>query len=98
MGDGPALEADAEFNEYARKALEEAPRLHHPYHWQAFNSLTSERQYGMGPGPIPDSVIERYAIHDGLSRIEREVLMYVIRVVDNRYLHLVAEQSKKASS
>ena len=99
MGDGPALEADAAAgNAYARAAVEKAPQLHYPHHWHAFNSLTSERQYGMGPGPIPDSMIELYAFRDGLNRIDREVFMYAIRALDNRYLHHVAEHSKKASS
>lgn len=98
MGDGPALMQDAQGTGpgavFARQAVESAPKLNFAYHWQAFNSLSTERQIGMGPGPIPDSLVERMAWRDGLTRMERETFQYVIRALDNHYLGNIASKNK----
>lgn len=96
MGDGPSLIADAEAgNQYARKLVQAAPKLEYPYHYDAFNELSTERHYAMGPAPIPVSLIEAYARRDRLSNIETNVFVYVMRCLDNHFLKKMNEKNKR---
>ncbi len=53
---------------------------------------------GMGPGPIPDIAVYRFAKQDHLSRLETHILLYVIRALDNHLLSEQAERMKKQSN
>lgn len=77
--------------------LEKAPRIEHPYYWHAFADLTTERQQGMGVGPIPYSAIQNIASEDNLSPTETAWLHYIIRALDNHYLDKQAKRLAKQS-
>jgi hypothetical protein len=74
-----------------------APKLEFPYHWDAFNELSSERHYAMGPAPIPVSTIEAYARRDRLTLIETDIFVFVIRSLDAHFLKKVADKNKRES-
>ncbi|WP_443024404.1 phage tail assembly chaperone [Sphingomonas sp. Leaf34] len=73
-----------------------APKLEYRYHYDAFNELSSERHYAMGPAPIPVSIIEAYARRDELTRIETDIFVYVIRCLDHYFLKQIADRNKAA--
>lgn len=52
--------------------------------WNAFRELSTERQIGMGIGPIPWSSINRYAQYHPF--VDASVLKEVIRAMDGVYL------------
>jgi hypothetical protein len=65
------------------------------FYFDAFQELSSCRQSGFGPGPIPFTAALEYST---LYEIEdRDDFLYLIRVMDNTYLSLEAEKSKKKS-
>lgn len=51
----------------------------------------------MGPAPIPVSAIEAYARRDRLSRIETDIFVFVIRLLDNHFLKKVSDKNKRES-
>lgn len=55
-------------------------------YWYAFNDLTTERQSGMGVGPIPVSKIEAYAKKLGLSPDEADRFEIILRRMDEAYV------------
>jgi len=67
------------------------PDEHLLLEWRAFFALCSERQIGMGVGPIPWRAIESYAAAADLVGDERERFHYLIRTMDRAYLDRVAE-------
>lgn len=95
-GDGPSLIADAEAgNTFAIAMVAKAPKLDHPYLWDAFNALSTERHYAMGPAPIPVSIMEAYARRDRLSIIETDMFVFVMRCLDNHFLKKVSDKNKR---
>lgn len=66
-------------------------------YWLAFCDLTTERQIGMGLGPIPASQIRDYAIELDLDGDEAELFFAVIRQTDDGYLSIVNAQSGQAA-
>lgn len=79
--------------------LEKAPRIEYQYYWHAFADLTTERQQGMGVGPIPYSSIRDMAAEDRLSSSEAATFHYVIRALDNHFLDQQSKHlAKKAKS
>ena len=66
----------------------------HQLYMEAFNELSTERQIGMGVGPIPRSAIRAYAQELGIVGDEFEHFHRIIRLVDNDYLQ-AANSSKK---
>lgn len=65
------------------------PHLHD--YWMAFCDLTTERQIGMGLGPIPASKIRAYAIDElELLGDERDRFFAVMRRTDDGYLAMNA--------
>lgn len=66
------------------------------FHWQAFHDLSTERQIGMGVGPIPRSAIRSYAEEYGIIEDdEYDKFEQIIRSVDVNYLKLVNSFGKK---
>jgi hypothetical protein len=73
------------------------PHLHD--YWLAFLDLTTERQSGMGAGPIPRSKIRDYASNEcGLSGDEHESFCLVMVRVDEDYTSMVNSTSKDKSA
>jgi hypothetical protein len=69
-------------------------------YYRAFWELSSERQIGMGCGPIPHSAIVGYARNYRMSDDQEFDLIYLMRKMDARYLELSekkAELQRKAS-
>lgn len=58
--------------------------------WSAFSELGTERQFGMGIGPIPRSAIIAYGQDDlGLSGDSLDRFVAIIRAADSDYLSFV---------
>jgi hypothetical protein len=64
------------------------------FYWNAFNELSSERQIGMGLGPIPLSAIRRYAEEWELDGDEYEVFYSIIRKMDIKYLDMTHSKNQ----
>ena len=62
--------------------------------WDAFWELSSERQMGMGLGPIPYRALRSYADDGGIVGDHFDLFRSVIRQLDGEYL---ARQSPKNS-
>ena len=62
--------------------------------WDAFWELSSERQMGMGLGPIPYRALRSYADDGGIVGDHFDLFRSVIRQLDGEYL---ARQSPKTS-
>jgi hypothetical protein len=82
-------------NPFAIAAVEKAPKCEWPYHYHAFGDLSTERQYSMAAGPIPNSAITAYAFQDRLTLAETDVLHFVIRALDNHFLDKTRKASEK---
>lgn len=52
--------------------------------WESFWELSTERQIGMSPGPIPVSKIIEHA--ERRSGVPKEALVSLIRIMDGEYL------------
>lgn len=61
----------------------------------AFLELDSERDFGMGMGPIPWSSMNAYAQLQGLTGESYEDFMYLIRELDTAYIR---HMSKKGAT
>lgn len=71
------------------------PAPHLVVHWNAFWELSTERQIGMGLGPIPWTAIVAYARELRFDDDdERERFRGLIRAMDGEYLKWRAEQGK----
>lgn len=64
-------------------------------YWDAFWDLGSERQIGMGIGPIPRSAIKAYADEYDMSVEEFDSLYRMLRIMDNEYLSLINEKKSE---
>lgn len=58
------------------------------FYWVAFHELSTERQLGMGLGPIPSSSILAYAREYELDRDETSNLVSLVRSLDTEFLQL----------
>jgi hypothetical protein len=67
------------------------------FYWEAFNELSSERQIGMGMGPIPRSAIKRYAAEFAIEGEDYDVFHSIIRQMDNKYISLANSPSKNTN-
>lgn len=60
---------------------------HLKLHWDAFQELSTERQIGMGVGPIPMSVVKRYFVDEwGFQGRALDHACAMIRVLDNEFV------------
>jgi hypothetical protein len=68
------------------------------FFFQAFQDLSTGRQWGEHPGPISWQSIVAYAAYHSLDESATDVLLNVIRTMDNAYLDWLGEQIKKAQA
>lgn len=66
-----------------------------PLFLSAFMELTTERQIGMGLGPIPWSAILLYAERKNLDPGIHEAFVHVIRAMDSAYLDWQQQESER---
>lgn len=67
------------------------------FYLKAFWELSTERQIGFAPGPIPGSAIQEYARQKGLESYMMDMFTAVIRGLDTTYLKEAEEARKKAA-
>ncbi|WP_313392030.1 hypothetical protein [Sphingobium yanoikuyae] len=86
-------------NPFYHAQLANAPKQEHPFYYDAFWNLHTERQVGMAQGPIPDSAIKAYAADPELQLTNRERWAFrdIIRAMDNTYLNITAETAKTST-
>jgi hypothetical protein len=77
---------------YERPEIDEAS----VYLWRAFIDLGTERQVGMGLGPIPRSAAKAYAAEIGLSGDCFDHFWAIINTVDNEYLKFANASDKES--
>lgn len=65
------------------------------FYWDAFWELSTERQVGMSPGPIPGSAIRDYAASD--QGYNAACFSQIIRSMDDFYLSWGQEAAPEAS-
>lgn len=63
--------------------------------FQHFYDLTTCRQFGDQPGPIPWLAIAQYADHHGYVGAAKEIVIQVMRDMDNTYLEWTAKEIKR---
>lgn len=69
------------------------PEPHLFFEWEAFYSLSNDRQIGMGIGPIPWSAIDRYARRFGIDGADEfDAFAFLIRSMDGAFLRREAER------
>lgn len=61
----------------------------------AFNDLSTERQFGMGVGPIPFFQIVRYCKYYSLCEEMSYRLINIIQRIDEYYVSDLSEKQKK---
>lgn len=69
---------------------------HDAFWMTAFSELSTERDYGMGFGPIPWSKVVEYGRHHGLSTAMINVLVAVIRELDEAWIKHQQDAKRKA--
>jgi hypothetical protein len=68
------------------------------FYWLAFNDLTSERQIGMGIGPIPYSALRAYATEYGIrGHDEFDYFRWLLQAMDNHYLAHVNSSEREST-
>ena len=65
------------------------------YYYEIFWDLSTERQIGMGLGPIPHSAIEAYAVNHNFNAEEAHDLFYLIKRMDVAFLQYSIEKNSK---
>lgn len=66
------------------------------FYWQAFWDLTTDRQIGMGIGPIPWSAVDRYAARHRLDDDEQfDLFARFVRAMDAVFLKTIHERQKR---
>jgi hypothetical protein len=64
------------------------------FYWDAFHDLSSERQFGMGLGPIPRSAIMSYADECELGVDASHQFYRIIREIDAEFLRSLNERGR----
>lgn len=62
------------------------------FYLEAFWDMSTDRQIGMGEGPIPFSAIDRLAVRLGLDPGAFQRLKSLIRTMDHEYLRIRAQK------
>lgn len=65
------------------------------FYMEAFQELSTERQMGMGLGPIPNSKIKEYASDCGFDVLLRDAFIFIIRAMDNAFLAWYNKQQEE---
>lgn len=66
------------------------------FYWRAFWELSTDRDIGMGEGPIKWSTVNTYAIRHDVQGDEFDILVLIMKGMDTVYLEKRAAQNKKA--
>lgn len=76
---------------FERPLIDDVPHLQIIF--RAFSDLASERSFGMGPGPIPRSVVRDYVLveMDYLGEDDSEQMIQTLRAIDDGWLRLQTE-------
>ena len=76
------------------------PEIHptNQFYWDAFAELSSERQIGMGLGPIPRSAIKAYAEEFAVVGDSLDLFMSIIRRADNEFLRVANSSEKRGDA
>lgn len=62
--------------------------------YRSFWEISTERNFGMAPGPIPMRAIDYYAEREGMGPSDGMILARVIRAMDNAYLTALAKRQE----
>lgn len=66
------------------------------FFWNAFSVLGTDRQIGMGEGPIPFTAINDYAYRYRIDDVDAfDYFKAIIRAMDDEYRSFRAEQSQR---
>jgi len=65
------------------------------FYWKAFSDLSSDRDIGMGEGPIPWSAIHQWGTRNKIWGDDFERLTMIIRGMDEVYLNKRSSDQKK---
>jgi hypothetical protein len=64
--------------------------------WRAFWEMSTDRDFGMAEGPIPWSVMDRYALRHEIEDDEFDRFVLMIKSLDSVYIeHRTKQQNKK---
>lgn len=63
-------------------------------YWKAFQDLSSDRDIGMGVGPIPWSAMHTWASRNHIRGDDFERFVLVLRGLDNVYMEKQGKKSK----
>lgn len=89
--------AEADVSQIPDQLLNE-PMLHEglDIYYSAFWELNTDRQVGMGLGPIPYSSIRNYCKDRGLGGDQSDNMMRLLRKMDSEFIKFQEKQAKKA--
>ena len=68
------------------------------FYLEAFGELSTTRQFGMGPGPIPWNWIVHYAERHDMDEVGIQQFTAIIREMDRTYLDWQDRKSKRRST
>lgn len=79
------------------KWLEEEPLpcVGDDFYMRSFWDLCTERQYGMGPGPIPRSKMVEYGQQAGLDEVMLEAFCAIMRAMDAVWMDWQGKEAEK---
>ena len=77
--------------------IQDAPELlpSEVFYMQAFWELSTTRQVGMAPGPIPWTATQKYTEVHGLDNQAAALMHRVVRALDGAYLGYQEKERKK---
>lgn len=83
----------------ARAHLADVPELtdYEERFYRSFWEISTERSFGMAPGPIPMRAIDYYAEREGMGPTDTMILNRVIRAMDNAYLAANAKRQEASA-
>lgn len=90
-----AIEKGRELPEWYLESEPPNPELGEDFFFEAFWSLHTTRNLGMGMGPIPWDKIVEYGFFHELDRDMLHAFVSIIRAMDNAYLEWQAEQADR---
>lgn len=65
------------------------------FYLNAFMDLSGDRSVGMGPGPIPWTVMVKYAQFKGIDEDFIDYFTRILRIIDSRYIEWQNAESEK---
>ena len=65
------------------------------FYWKAFQDLSSDRDVGMGIGPLPWSAMHSWATRNCVSGDDFERFVMILRGMDTVFVEHMGKKSKK---